>query len=213
MKKLVLLGLAILISMSVVAAASVSTMYFSGVDIEGSVETKSRTGFYVWGVVNRAPLAEVTIKTEKTITSETAGPVCVIYNDENSCTNAGCTWDTSVSKCVKPKIIQSVTLAAVTYHANGWIKFDKINVGQTTRVKDFDMDLTLLDHNPAQSPADFLIYNRNLDTPNFYVTRVSSNQYKVFCNGVSLRTKATLPYPYYFVAQEMPWIFEATIQV
>jgi hypothetical protein len=65
MKKLVLLGLAILISMSVVAAASVSTMHFSGVDIEGSVETKSRTGYFIWGVKNRASAGQVEIMQSK----------------------------------------------------------------------------------------------------------------------------------------------------
>jgi hypothetical protein len=66
MKKLVLLGLAILISMSVVVAASMSTIQFSG-GISGSMNTKFRTGYFVWGVQNYAPAGQLTITQPKSI--------------------------------------------------------------------------------------------------------------------------------------------------
>lgn len=209
MKKLVLLGLAILISMSVVAAASVSTMYFSG-DIEDSVETKSRTGYFVWGVVNRAPLAEVMIKKMKPITGIPAGPTCMLYTQEE-CPIDGCEWNDT--HCIKTGIEQTKDLLPDTYSASGWIKFNKDipNDGKTTTpVVDFEIELA--EGNPYY--WDYQVINRTINEPNeFYVTRISKNTYVITCHEVYLKTKARLIAPYYSVESVIPWTFTATIQI
>jgi len=210
MKKLVLLGLAILISMSVVAAVSVSTMYFSGVDIEGSVETKSRTGYFVWGVVNRAPLAEVMIKEMKHIAGIPVGPTCMLYT-KDECIIYGCGWNGT--HCIKTGIEIAKDLLPDTYKASGWIKFNRdIPIDGTTKTPVVDFEIELTKNDPYY--WEYQIIDRNINKPNdFYVTRTSKNTYVITCHEVDLRTKARLAAPYYSVESVISWDFTATIQI
>jgi len=211
MKKLVLLGLAILISMSVVAAASMSNIQFFD-EISGTLETKSRTGYFVWGVVNRAPLAEVMIKYDNVITGIPAGPTCMLYSVK-TCPNDG--WcHSNDTHCVKTEKTETITLDASEspYFASGWIKFNRdIPIdGTTTPVVDFEIELAK--GNPYY--WEYQIIDRNINKPNdFYVRRTSKNTYVITCHEVDLRTKARLAAPYYSVESVISWDFTATIQI
>jgi hypothetical protein len=197
--------------MSVVAAASMSNIQFFD-EISGTLETKLRTGYFVWGVVNRAPLAEVMIKDDKVITGIPAGPTCMLYSASTCPENDWCHWNST--HCVKTTTTKTITLddSETLYFASGWIKFNRdIPIdGTTTPVVDFEIELAK--GNPYY--WEYQIIGRNINKPkDFYVTRTSKNEYKITCQNVPIRTIARLAAPYYSVESVISWDFTATIQI
>jgi hypothetical protein len=179
MERLILIGLILLLSMTVVLAAVSSTIKFSGDDISsGDLPVKQKSGYYVWGALNRLKPVQVTV------------------------TN---------------------NIPVETYWASGYIKFNRIAVGEQTPVSIFN---TILSHesDPNDPLGDYIIQypNGNPINQQFYVVRKDANTYEIVCNKVPINTRAVMPVNYPpcppllcppLVEENIIWVFTATMTV
>jgi hypothetical protein len=209
-KHLVLASLIVLSTFTIVTAATHDSMEFFG-NFLGTVQTKYKSGFYVWGVVNRAPLAQVEMNKEETYLGIKADMTCWQLN-QYDCAQHECVWDSDHCSIYKPGYL---TLNEGTYFASGWIKFNKdIPIGQSTPVVDFEIELAKTD----PSYWDYQIINRKIiqsESYTFFATRESKNTYTITCN-MDIKTIERLSAPstpYSSVEAEIPWSFTATINV
>jgi len=184
MKRLFLLGLILLISMTTVLATFSSTIKFSSDISSDNLPVKQRSGYYVWGALNRLKPVTITVNNQKTICG---------YNTK-----------TSESKCVD--------LLPITYLVSGYIKFNNIPIGAEMPVSIFNTILSESD--PNDPLGDYIIQysNGNSINSDFYVRRIDQNTYEIVCKGVPIRTRAVLPYPWW-IEQNIIWDFTATMTV
>ena len=184
MKRLVLLGLILLISMTTVLAAT--TFYplnFHDSNIVGAVQTFYQRGYYKWGAYNGAPEVKIEQKLTKVFTA---------YSVKNQETTATCD--------------------AGMFWSSGEIKFNtKIPVDSTTRVTYFQMKFTPRDRQ-STSIWTYRINATEVNDPSFYVTRISENEYEITCEKVYLNT-IVYNKELGWVHGNAPWNIKATLTI
>jgi hypothetical protein len=172
-KRFVLFGLILLLSMTVVLATSTSNIKFYGDFLSDYITMKPRSGYYVWGALNRLQPVTVTV------------------------TN---------------KVLNNVSIPGGIYWVSGYIKFNRIAVGEQTSVSIFNTIISASD--PNDPLGDYIIQylNGNPINPDFYVRRIDQNTYEIVCNNVPISTRAVVHAKQWF-EQNIIWSFTATIQV
>ena len=118
-----------------------------------------------------------------------------------------------VQVTVIDKVLNNVSIPTGPYFASGYIKFNRIAVGEETPVSIFNTIISLSD--PNDPLGDYIIQYPNgnpINPESFYVRRIDRNTYQIVCNKVPISTRAVVHAEQWF-EQNIIWDFTATMTV